>query len=574
MFKKIKTLLFPITLAKKEFSIYFFGQFFDWFRSIFIIQLLAFIIWAIQSKNLSDFYFWIAIFILIELISIILAFISNIYFAKTFYKAVFALDTIYLNKYIKLDNNKTENLWTWRINSIIYNWLSNWKDIAIWNMVDIFIIFLSIIYAFVVILFSAWIYYFIIFLSLFLFSSLVTFFWNNLSLKYRKLRKNEITEFDRNYLKIIMSKFEILQNSKFSSEINKLKKNNDKAEYFRVKEEIIWSFWITIMRSTFLIMQLMIFFWLWLWVLKGTVQFSNFILLNWLLGTMNSYIWNFSKQFKNIWATVVHVDKLFETFDNITEIPWINNPINFECKYWNIEIKDVTYCYNDTNNVFDKFDLLIEWWKKTAFVWPSWWWKTTLIKLIANYIHPISGNIIVDNQDLSKINLISYYKNIWYLTQDPSVFDWTIMENLTYALIDKVDQSKLDEVIKLAKCDFIYELPNKLETEIWERWVKLSWWQKQRLAIAKIMLKNPEIILLDEPTSAMDSFNEEEVTQALNNLFNSKTVVIVAHRLQTVKQADIIYYIENWIVVEKWNHEELMNKNWKYMKMIELQSGF
>jgi len=112
----------------------------------------------------------------------------------------------------------------------------------------------------------------------------------------------------------------------------------------------------------------------------------------------------------------------------------------------------------------------------------------------------------------------------------------------------KQETGNLEAIISLAQCQFIYDLPNGLDTEIGERGVRLSGGQRQRLAIAKIMLKNPEIILLDEPTSALDSFAEEEVTKALNNLFQGRTVIIIAHRLQTVKHADeIIVLGENAI---------------------------
>jgi len=314
--------------------------------------------------------------------------------------------------------------------------------------------------------------------------------------------------------------------------------------------------------------------------------------------------------------------------------------------------------------VFHNFNLEIKGWTKTAFVGESWWGKTTLIKLLAGYIRPDNGEIEIDGQKLfsrdainristepinristDTISLQSYYKHIGYLTQEPSVFDGTIWENLAYGLensweLDQIIpenwknfvqlcgktlwnfvsqkkdpltspkfpqdglrsgwqnsdsewwnhlQNKINEIIKLSKCEFIYDFPKWLQTEIGERWVRLSWWQKQRLAIAKIMLKNPDIIFLDEPTSALDSFNEELVSEALNNLFKNKTVIVVAHRLQTVKQADRICYIAREQVVnskevcsfvqtakilEEWTHDELVQLNWKYKKMLDLQSGF
>ena len=216
----------------------------------------------------------------------------------------------------------------------------------------------------------------------------------------------------------------------------------------------------------------------------------------------------------------------------------------------------------------------LKWGSKIALVWQSWWWKSTLIKLIAWYLSPDKWNIFIDWQDIWEVNIHDYFKNVWYLTQEPSVFDWTIYDNLIYALNYIPTNSQIKKIIKAAKCEFIYDFTEWLQTEIWERWIRLSWWQKQRLAIAKIMFKNPNIILLDEPTSALDSFNEEEISQALNNLFKWKTVIIVAHRLQTVKSADRILLFEDWKVIEDWTHQSLIRKNWKYKKMLDLQSGF
>lgn len=241
------------------------------------------------------------------------------------------------------------------------------------------------------------------------------------------------------------------------------------------------------------------------------------------------------------------------------------------------------------------------------------------MKMLAWYLEPSSGKIVIDGEDFSEISLRSYYRHIWYLTQEPSVFDATIRENLMSAISrdasltfrSKKDEKsisllhlasnhspkrrkehrsdfdsfpsplegewedeKLIEALTLAHCDFVFSLEKGMDTEIGERGVRLSGGQKQRLAIAKIFLKDPEIILLDEPTSALDSFSEEAITLALDSLFEWRTVIIIAHRLQTVKKADDIIVMEEGKVVERWNHETLVSHGGIYAKMLELQSGF
>lgn len=180
----------------------------------------------------------------------------------------------------------------------------------------------------------------------------------------------------------------------------------------------------------------------------------------------------------------------------------------------------------------------------------------------------------MDGQDLSEVQLRDYYGHIGYLTQDPSVFDGTILENLTYGARSEVSNMDLRKAIELAQCEFIYDFHDGLATEIGEKGVRLSGGQRQRLAIAKIFIKNPEIIILDEPTSALDSFSEEKINTAFHNLFQGRTVIVIAHRLQTVKEADDIIVLEHGEIVERGNHASLIEKNGVYNKMLELQSGF
>jgi len=286
--------------------------------------------------------------------------------------------------------------------------------------------------------------------------------------------------------------------------------------------------------------------------------------------------------YQKVLDNFIHIEKLRDLIDTMPKILWYDKWVAFMYRLWNIQIKNMFFSYNDKSPIFQDFSLTIKGWTKTAFVGESWGGKTTLIKLLAWYIRPDSWEIRIDKQvlfaskkwNIENVSLQSYYKSIGYLTQEPSVFDGTVYENLVYALNAEPIKSELEKVISLAKCDFIRDFENWLDTEIWERWVMLSWWQKQRLAIAKIMLKNPNIILLDEPTSALDSFNEEQITIALHNLFKNKTVVIIAHRLQTVIQADRILLFEQWKILEDGTHQELVQLDGTYKKMLDLQSGF
>ena len=300
-----------------------------------------------------------------------------------------------------------------------------------------------------------------------------------------------------------------------------------------------------------------------------------------VFGSIGGGLWAFIQGQKDMQTIVqsqksefAEVQNLWDFFDSTPQIVGYEEGNTFEHKKWKIQIKNLSFGYDDENLVFKDFSLKILWEKVTAFVGPSWWGKSTLVKLIAGYIRASSWEIMVDGQKLSETSLKSYYKDIWYLTQEPSVFDGSVRENLLYAVKENVDESKLREIITQAHADFIYELPEGLDTQIGERWVKLSGGQKQRLAIAKIFLKNPKIIILDEPTSALDSISEKKITQAMHNLFQERTVLVIAHRLQTVKHADDIVVIQNWELLERWTHKELVKQKWFYKEMLDLQSWF
>jgi ABC-type multidrug transport system fused ATPase/permease subunit len=237
----------------------------------------------------------------------------------------------------------------------------------------------------------------------------------------------------------------------------------------------------------------------------------------------------------------------------------------------------------DRKTVLENFNLKIVGGEKIAFVGKSGSGKTTLVKLISGYMHPSGGKVLVDGQDLANVMLKSYYKYLGYLTQEPSVFDGTIKENMLYALGDedlklaKKQKRNLEQEMMLAleraQCDFVFKMAKGVETEIGEKGVRLSGGERQRLAIAKLFLKNPEIIILDEPTSALDSFSEDKIAKALDELFVGRTTIIIAHRLQTVKKADRILVIENGKIVEEGNHGSLVDSGGTYSKMLSMQGG-
>mgnify|MGYP005625222491 FL=1 len=573
-FESLKRFFWLLQFRKLAYSKFFFVAFLRWFNAIIHVLFLENIVKYVEVWNKLGFNnvlkYYLAYIISFELINYIL---RNWGWVNTEMRWMYDIYKKYLRLYISLDNNSLEKIWTWKLMWIIQVWVRTWSmqlSEAFEYGVRLIISLLFTLYMVARTDFK----YALLFLFLLVLFSYFSKLANDKMQVYRRERY-EIWNTGLRYLvKIIMSKMDILQSDKIKHELGYLYENsedetamNKKMSRARVFLRRSSQFWISLL-------LLFTFYYLWNDVLEWKISISTLV---WLSGaliiTQNiiaESVWfyaNFTKRFVNI-------EKMWDLFDNTNKIKWYDRWKKFKHTKWKIEIENLTYWYIKDKPVFKDFNLKLKWEKVTAFVWNSWSWKTTLVKLISGYIRSDSWNIIIDDQKLKNVSLKSYYKDIWYLTQEPSVFDGSIYDNLTYAIKEKVDDKKLNKIIRLAKCEFIYDLVDWRETEIGERWVRLSWGQRQRLAIAKIMLKDPKIIILDEPTSALDSFSEEQITKAMKNLFKWRTVVIIAHRLQTVKHADDIILIENGEIKERGTHKWLVKLKGQYSKMLELQSWF
>jgi len=578
--KKIRRFFSPIAYAKNRYWLYLGTEIYDGFQSIFTVQIAAWIIWAIEKWDIPKVKYYVGMLIIVFFVTYVLRRVGEISRDPIDKLLNFNLQKKYLWKYIHLDNTKVEAFGTGKMSNIIFEWTGNRSNLLSRTFVSILVEIIAIIYAFVLVANrTPNATYFFIFLWLFSLNAFFIFVGLNVLNSTRKKSKEIYMEISRKQVKILMSKFEILQNNKFEEEmkpIEVLTKEMTKLWMRGNTKKSIWHVWSNIILDG---IQVSIYLIVGVGVITWNYSFAYLMLLIQLLGIMSQYVWNIRNYLKEYYKWIIHVDKLLDTFDSIPIHREKPDAKTFISKSESIELKNISFAYSSTSKVLNNFSLTLAWWKKAAFVGPSGWGKTTLIKLIAWYIRPDKGEVIVDGQTLGDVSFKSYYKKIWYLTQDPSVFDGTIYENLTHA-IDESETKKrwfmthLKKIISLSKCEFVLKFANWLQTEIGERWVRLSGWQKQRLAIAKIMLKNPEIVLLDEPTSALDSISEQAIAEALQNLFTGRTVVVVAHRLQTVKEADEIIVIKEGKIYERWTHTQLIKLNGEYKQMLDLQTSF
>ena len=231
----------------------------------------------------------------------------------------------------------------------------------------------------------------------------------------------------------------------------------------------------------------------------------------------------------------------------------------------NIEFKNVTFAYSkEEGNVLTDFNLTLPSNKKIAIVGKSGQGKSTIFNLLLRYFEPQQGVILIDNYPINDFSEDAFHQNIAIIRQDPFIFNKTILENF-HILDPYLSLRKIRKACKLAEIDdYIMSLPDKYDTKIGEGGVNLSGGQKQRLAIARALLKDSRIILFDEATSALDNENQSKIKQAIDNLVGNHTIIIVAHRLSTIIDADIIYLIDNGKVVASGTHKELLKNNETY----------
>ncbi len=248
-----------------------------------------------------------------------------------------------------------------------------------------------------------------------------------------------------------------------------------------------------------------------------------------------------------------------------------NKPITIQ----QIEFKEVHFSYPTRTDVkvLSGLNLSIKGGQKIAIVGASGVGKSTTMQLLSRYYDINSGEITINDKNISDFDLIHLRKNIGLVPQEILLFGGTIRENIAYGKPNATEQEIIEAAEKAYAMQFINDFPEKLDTIVGERGVKLSGGQKQRIAIARAILKNPTILILDEATSSLDAESEKWVQLALEVLMKNRTTIIIAHRLATIKQADKIYVLENGKSVEFGTHEDLLQKeNGIYKKLVHLQA--
>jgi len=264
--------------------------------------------------------------------------------------------------------------------------------------------------------------------------------------------------------------------------------------------------------------------------------------------------------------------RVLPIIDSIPEIKDIKNPEELIVKKGDIKLENVDFSYNNRETkILRSVNISIPGEKMTALVGHSGAGKSTILNLIPRFYNADSGDIKIDNQSIYNSKIYSLRKNISLVSQDTTLFDDTIINNISYANLN-ASKKEVEEAAKYSFADeFIQKLPKKYNTIIGENGIRLSGGEKQRLSIARAILKKSPIILLDEATSSLDAETENKIQQAITFLTKGKTTIVIAHRLSTVLNADKIYVIDNGEVAGEGKHDELLNSSNIYKNFYEKQ---
>jgi ATP-binding cassette subfamily B protein len=307
---------------------------------------------------------------------------------------------------------------------------------------------------------------------------------------------------------------------------------------------------------------------------KNVASLGDFILIQAYVINLTGRLWDFGRVTRHMYEGFAYCNEMteiltmrYEVRDRIGAKPLVISD-------GKISFKKVDFNYNSTRSVLRKLSLDIRAGEKLGVVGHSGAGKSTLVSLLLRYYDLTGGDILIDDQNIAEVTQDSLRKSISLIPQDVMLFHRTIAENIRYGKWDATDE-EVRAAAKLAYCDaFIEALPNQYETLVGERGVRLSGGERQRIAIARAILKNAPILILDEATSSLDSGSEAAIQKSLAHLMKGKTTIVIAHRLSTLKQMDRIVVIEDGHVQEEGTHDELIKKkNGRYAELWNLQVG-
>jgi subfamily B ATP-binding cassette protein MsbA len=308
------------------------------------------------------------------------------------------------------------------------------------------------------------------------------------------------------------------------------------------------------------------------YMIQSEMTTGEFLFFTLILGFMIAPIVQMSNIGSQLTEALAGLDRTEELMNMTAEEDNEARIIKLEKIKGDIEFDDVSFSYEAGKEVLHNITFKAPAGSITALVGSSGSGKSTIAGLSATFLNPKSGRVLIDNQDLSKVNLSSYREFLGVVLQDEFLFEGTIRENIMFPR-PEATEAELQNAVKAAYVnEFTDRFEDGLDTLIGERGVKLSGGQRQRLAIARAILANPKIIILDEATSSLDTESEALIQKSLTELIKDRTTIVIAHRLSTIRKADQILVIESGHIVERGTHEELIKKEGRYFDLYTYQA--
>jgi len=307
-------------------------------------------------------------------------------------------------------------------------------------------------------------------------------------------------------------------------------------------------------------------------IIEGTLSTGDFLAFTLLLGFMIAPIIQMSNIGSQLTEAFAGLDRTEEIMSIQSESDDEMRTIEIDKIVGDIEFKDVSFSYEKGKEVVRNISFKANKGSVTALVGSSGSGKSTLASLVASFISPDSGIILIDGNDISKVSLNSFRSQLGVVLQDDFLFEGTIRDNILFPRPNASESQVLDAVKSAYVDEFTDRFDDGLDTLIGERGVKLSGGQRQRIAIARAVLANPRILILDEATSNLDTESESLIQKSLADLMKGRTTFVIAHRLSTIRQANQILVIEHGKIAEQGNHNELIESKGRYFDLFTYQS--